>query len=126
MVLGCSFITCAVKKNGVEFCWDCIENLNCLKWATHREAGAKYDSFKCYQKLEEDVGFIRENSLEEYKRLQNIREKILKDMLDSFNEGRSKRRSFKKLLLHCGNCYEDRRAERGTNYSQRKITWFGY
>lgn len=90
MALGCSFITCAVKKKGIEFCWNCIENLNCLKWTTHRQVGAKYDSFKCYQKLEEDIDFIQENGLEQYKGLQNTREEILKDMLDNFNEGRSK------------------------------------
>lgn len=90
MALGCPFITCAIKKKEVEFCWECKESINCQKWKKHREAGAKYDSFKCYQKLEEDINFIQENGSEEYKRLQNIREEILKDMLDNFNEGRSK------------------------------------
>ncbi len=45
---------------------------------------------KCYQKLEEDIIFILENGFREYKRLQDIREELLKDMLDNFNEGRSK------------------------------------
>jgi hypothetical protein len=26
MAVGCPFITCAVKKKGIEFCWDCEEN----------------------------------------------------------------------------------------------------
>ncbi|SFI42005.1 Protein of unknown function [Tindallia magadiensis] len=90
MIVGCPFITCAIKKKEVEFCWECKENINCQKWRKHREKGAKYDTFKCYQKLEEDINFIQENGFEEYKRLQNIREEILKDMLDNFNEGRSK------------------------------------
>ncbi|SET59467.1 Protein of unknown function [Natronincola peptidivorans] len=90
MALGCLFITCAIKKKKIEFCWECKESHDCEKWKKHREAGTKYDSFKCYQKLEEDIDFIQEKGFEEYKRLMDIREEILKDMLDNFNEGRSK------------------------------------
>jgi len=79
-----------MKNKEVEFCWECYESLNCEKWRKHREAGVKYDSFKCYQKLEEDIIFIQENGFGEYKRLQDIREEILNYMLDNFNEGRSK------------------------------------
>jgi len=32
MAAGCPFITCAVKKKGIEFCWDCEENKTCEKW----------------------------------------------------------------------------------------------
>lgn len=90
MNLGCPFITCAIRKKGIEFCWECEESSNCERWGKHRDAGRKYDSFKCYQKLEEDIIFIQEKGFEEYKRLQNIREQILKEMLDNYNEGRSK------------------------------------
>lgn len=90
MTLGCPFITCAIKKKAVEFCWECEDSLNCEKWRKHRDAGKRFDSFKCYQKLEEDITFIQENGFEEYKKLQNIREAILKDMLNNYNEGRSK------------------------------------
>jgi hypothetical protein len=58
MTLGCSFITCAIRKKEIEFCWECMEGPDCEKWRKHREAGAEYDSFKCYQKLEEDIIFI--------------------------------------------------------------------
>lgn len=88
--LGCPFITCAIKKKEIEFCWECKENKDCEKWGKHRETGKKYDSFKCYQRLEEDIAFIQEKGIKEYKRLQNIREQILKEMLDNYNEGRSK------------------------------------
>ncbi len=90
MGLGCKFITCAVKKKGIEFCWECNESVNCEKWEKHREAGKKGDSFKCYQKLEDDIRFIQNNGIELFLRNQNKREEILKDMLDNFNEGRSK------------------------------------
>lgn len=87
---GCKFITCAVKKKRIEFCWECNESVNCEKWKKHREAGKKGDSFKCYQKLEDDIHFIQNNGIEKFLRNQNKREEILKDILDNFNEGRSK------------------------------------
>ncbi|MGI5840357.1 MAG: DUF3795 domain-containing protein [bacterium] len=87
---GCLFITCAVKKKGIEFCWECGESLNCEKWRRHREDGKKADSFKCYQKLEDDIEYVQKNRTLEFKRRQNRREAILKEMLKNYNEGRSK------------------------------------
>lgn len=93
MAVGCPFITCAIKKKGIEFCWDCEENKTCQKWRKHREAGKKVDSFKCYQKLEDDIDFIQKRGVIEFEKLQKIREQLLKEMLQEFNEGRSKRHS---------------------------------
>lgn len=90
MAVGCPFISCAIKKKGVEFCWDCEESKTCEKWRKHREAGKKYDSFKCYQKLEDDIRFIQQNGVEKFEKMQKIREHLLKEMLQEFNEGRSK------------------------------------
>lgn len=91
IAVGCPFITCAVKKKGIEFCWDCEENKACEKWKNHREAGKQHDSFKCYQKLEENIAFIQKNGVVEFEKFQKNREKMLKEMLQGFNEGRSKR-----------------------------------
>jgi hypothetical protein len=90
MAVGCPFITCAVKKKGIEFCWVCTENKTCEKWKKHREVGKKFDSFKCYQKLEEDILFIQKNGISEFEKIQKQREQLLKEMLKTFNEGRSK------------------------------------
>jgi hypothetical protein len=90
MAVGCPFITCAVKKKGIEFCWQCTESGSCQKWKMHREAGKQYDSFKCYQKLEADILFIREHGVEEFEQQQKTREALLKEMLQTFNDGRSK------------------------------------
>lgn len=87
---GCPFITCALKKKGIEFCWECDESETCHKWKNHRETGKKKDSFKCYQKLENDIAFINKNGVAEFEKTQIDREEILKDMLKEFNEGRSK------------------------------------
>jgi hypothetical protein len=90
IAVGCPFITCALKKKGIEFCWDCEENETCEKWKKHRETGKKADSFKCYQKLEEDIAFIQMNGVAEFEKTEVAREELLKEMLQEFNEGRSK------------------------------------
>ena len=90
IAVGCPFITCAVKKKGIEFCWECEEESTCERWRKHREAGKRRDSFKCYQKLEDDIAFIREHSVAEFEKEQKIREHLLKEMLQHFNDGSSK------------------------------------
>lgn len=90
IAVGCSFITCAVKKKRIEFCWECKENKTCRKWKNHREAGKKSDSFKCYQKLEDGIQFIQKNGINEFEKIQKIRKHLLNVMLKEFNEGRSK------------------------------------
>jgi len=89
LVGPCSILHCAVKRD-VEFCGDCKESKNCEKWKRHREMGKKYDSFKCYQKLEDDIAFIQKHGLVEFRKAQKVREKLLWEMLNGFNEGRSK------------------------------------
>lgn len=91
ITVGCPFITCAVKRKGIEFCWDCIDSETCDKWRGHREIGKKSDTFKCYQRLEGNIDFIEKNGVAEFEKQQKIREKLLKEMLQEFNEGRSKR-----------------------------------
>ena len=90
MTVGCHFINCAVKKKWIEFCWDCEQSKTCERWKKHREFGKNYDTFKCYQKLEDNISFIQGNGVSEFAALQETREKFLKEMLLQFNEGRSK------------------------------------
>jgi hypothetical protein len=90
IAVGCPFITCALKKKGIEFCWDCSESTTCEKWIEHRAAGKQHDSFKCYQKLEDDINFIHERGVEAFEKDQELRGLLLKEMLQKFNEGRSK------------------------------------
>ncbi len=90
IVVGCPFITCALKKKGVEFCWECDEEETCEKWRKHITEGRQRDSFKCYQKLEDDIAFIREHGVAEFEKEQEIRGYLLQEMLQGFNDGRSK------------------------------------
>lgn len=90
IAVGCPFITCALKKFDIEYCGDCAQNDSCDKWKKHREIGKKHDSFKSYQKLDDDINFIKIKGIEAYNEQQKIREAILIKLLNEFNEGRSK------------------------------------
>ncbi len=90
ITLGCSFTTCALQQKGVEFCWECKENGSCERWEKHRETGKKFDSFKCYQTLENDIAFIQKNGVAEFEKIRKVRVQFLEKMLQEFDEGRSK------------------------------------
>jgi len=90
MAVGCPFITCAIKRKGIEFCWTCEVDKNCEKWRKHREAGKRFDSFKCYQRLEDNIALVQKNGIKKFEKVQKTRERLLKEMLQYFNEGRSK------------------------------------
>jgi hypothetical protein len=87
---GWPFITCALRKKGIEFCWDCEESEPCEKWAKHRESAKKSDSFTCYQTLEDDIACIRKYGADEFEKLQKKREQLLNVMLREYNNGRLK------------------------------------
>lgn len=91
MAVGCPFITCAVKKKGIEFCWQCAEKDTCEKWRGHREFSQTHDTFVCYQRLEDNIAFIEHNGVRAFAKAQRIREQLVREMLQDFNEGRSKR-----------------------------------
>lgn len=41
-------------------------------------------------RIQDDISFVRKNGVEAFEKLQKIRENLLKEMLQEFNEGRSK------------------------------------
>jgi hypothetical protein len=90
MGAGCPFITCAVKKKGIEFCTDCAEGETCERWKGHRLFSQLHDTFVCYQKLEDNIRFIRSHGLQAFEEEQEKREKLLEMMLSRFDDGRSK------------------------------------
>jgi hypothetical protein len=91
MQAGCPFITCAIKKRGIEFCWQCNESAACEKWQSHRNFSRDYDTFVCYQKLEENIAYVENEGIDAFEQAQLARERLLAEMLADFNEGRSKR-----------------------------------
>jgi hypothetical protein len=86
----CPFHNCAIKKKGVEFCGFCPENSACEKWIRHRENSREHDSIVCYQKLEDNVSFIMQRGMNKFEEQQRAKEKLLRQMLSEFNDGRSK------------------------------------
>lgn len=86
----CPILHCALKQKGVEFCWDCAEGVTCEKWQNHREFSRTRDTFICYQKLEDNISFVKQHGSSAFESAQNERAELLKDLLSEFNEGRSK------------------------------------
>jgi hypothetical protein len=90
MKVGCPFTTCAVKKRCIEFCWLCPEQGDCEKWDSHRKRGQSRDSFVCYQRLEDNIAFVRDRGIPAFAEDQKEREQLLSTMIAEFNEGRSR------------------------------------
>jgi hypothetical protein len=90
MSAGCPFITCAVKRKGIEFCWECAESAGCERWARHRELGRTRDSFVSYAALEANIACVQRDGLAVFVAEQSVREELLREMLEEFNDGRSK------------------------------------
>ncbi|MBN1215909.1 MAG: DUF3795 domain-containing protein [Candidatus Lokiarchaeota archaeon] len=82
---SCSIINCCIKIKGYETCAECNE-LICEKL----KEWDKCDSFVCHRKSLENLRYIKNNSLEDFLSQQKTRKEILKEMLDEFNDGRSK------------------------------------
>jgi hypothetical protein len=91
MGAGCPFITCAVKRRDIEFCWQCEQADTCEKWHAHRDFGREHDTFVCYQKIEHNISFIQMQGIAAFAQTQQQREGLLREMLRDFNDGRSKR-----------------------------------
>lgn len=90
MKAGCPFHSCAIERQGVEFCGDCPAHETCSRWARFREWRAKKDTVVCSQTLESDLEWTERKGLTAYDELQKERLRLLKKMLEAFNEGRSK------------------------------------
>ena len=90
MSAGCPFITCALKRKGLEFCWDCDESGTCAKWKKHRDIARERDTFTCYASLNDNIDAVSKRGLDAFIADQDQRLEILGEMLGHFNEGRSK------------------------------------
>ena len=84
---SCGFITCCVKKKGLEVCAECSD-FPCSRFGESDEG--EYDSFLTYRKVRRNLSFIKEHGVEEFVALQRKRMDLLEEMLAQFNEGRSK------------------------------------
>jgi hypothetical protein len=90
MGASCPFVTCAVKKKGIELCTDCKECDSCERLRGHIEASKAHDSFVCYQKLADNLAFIKAHGIEAFEASQAERGRLLARMISGFDDGRSK------------------------------------
>lgn len=86
----CSILYCIAKKDDIEFCWQCPDSETCEKWNKHREFSRQYDSFISYYALEDNVAYQREYGVKAFEKREAKKAKMLHELLDEFNEGRSK------------------------------------
>ena len=83
---SCSFITCCVKKKGLEVCGECNE-FPCRKF--DKETG-EADSFITHRRVMQNQRLIRESGAAFFLEQQNRRMNFLKTMLECFDDGKSK------------------------------------
>ena len=86
---SCSFITCCVKKKNLETCGEC-KDFPCSKFDSVWFGKDSYDSFVTHKKAVINLTFIKDKGFLVFIKKQEKRIKILKEMLNNFNDGRSK------------------------------------
>jgi hypothetical protein len=84
---SCGFITCCVKNKGLEACGECNE-FPCER--IDKLYVENYDSFVTHKNMIPNLKFIEEKGIEEFIKILKKRVKILEEMLNKFNDGRSK------------------------------------
>lgn len=87
---ACGFITCCVKKKGLETCAECIDLTECERVARVLYSARYKDSFISYRPVPANFSFIREHGIEEFARLEMEKQKFLKYLLANYSDGRSK------------------------------------
>jgi hypothetical protein len=88
---SCSFITCCVKKRGLEVCGQCPE-FPCSKFkseAEYRQAELS-SSYPPDRKVLANSRFIREEGIKEFVRRQKRRIGLLEAMIEGYDDGRSR------------------------------------
>ncbi len=83
---SCSFITCCVKKKGLEVCAECGD-FPCRKF--DKETG-QTDSFITHRRVIQNQKFIREYGIPAFIEQQTERMRLLRTMLECYNDGSCK------------------------------------
>jgi hypothetical protein len=87
---SCSFITCCVKRRGLEVCGQCPE-FPCAKFKSEAEYGQRESSsYPPDRKVLSNLRFVREEGIEEFVRRQGKRIELLEVMIDRYDDGRSR------------------------------------
>jgi len=86
---SCGYITCCVKKKGLEVCAQCDE-FPCSRFASRSVSAGEYDSVLTYKKVRPNLESIRVYGLEPFIERQRKRIRLLEKMLEGFDDGRSR------------------------------------
>ncbi len=88
---SCSFITCCVRKKGLEVCAECSE-FPCSKFKSDEEYQQMKEcsSYPSYRKVIPNLNFIKEHGIKKFIEQQERRIKLLKHIVENFDDGRSK------------------------------------
>ena len=94
---ACGFITCCVKQRGLETCAQCVDWAGCERVAKLLDSAERQDSFISYRPVAANFASIRKNGIEEFVRLESEKQKLLRHLIDNFDEGRSR-------IFYCTSC----------------------
>ncbi len=88
---SCSFITCCVKKRGLEVCGECQE-FPCPKFKSEEEYRqlAESSSYAPYRNILPNLRCIKEKGIKAFVTRQEKRIALLDEMLEGYDDGRSK------------------------------------
>jgi hypothetical protein len=88
---SCSFITCCVKKKGLEVCGQCPE-FPCAKFKSDQQYRQMKESssYPTVRKILPNLRFVKEHGIERFVQEQGRRIKLLERMIGEFDDGRSK------------------------------------
>ncbi len=86
----CSFITCCVKKKGLEACGECPE-FPCAKFkSTEEYQAAESSSYPPSRKILPNLHFIKKHGMARLVEQQRRRIRLLESMLAGYDDGRSR------------------------------------
>ena len=87
----CSFITCCVRKKGLEVCAECSE-FPCVKFksADEYDRMKESSSYPPCRKILPNLYFIKEKGIRKFVAQQNERIRLLKTMIGRYDDGRSR------------------------------------
>lgn len=87
---SCSFITCCVKKRGLEACGECPE-FPCSRFKDPEEYEAsQLPAYPPDGKIIPNLNFIKEHGINKFIQRQQKRIGLLESMIDNFDDGRSR------------------------------------
>ncbi len=88
---SCSFITCCVKKRGLEVCGECPE-FPCAKFKSEEEYRKLplSPSYPPYRNVLSNLRCIQEEGIKKFAGLQARRIRLLETMIERYDDGRSK------------------------------------